>query len=171
MGVCTYFYSINHTQVISYCFCTGAHVYIYVCVHVCVYIYIAHIMIHHKKVCLLAHVLMPQANVTGCMPEHTFTYSFSFCLSLFLSLGFLTFLLLAPQVYLRDSRTDTNVLLCKRSFKCLYGDEMTESATHFKLCSFITDASGKTVKAQNSDIRVLVSDCFLPEFLQLQSET
>lgn len=48
---------------------------------------------------------------------------------------------------------------------------MTEIATHSELYSSITDASGETVKAQNSEIRVLISDCFLPEFLQLQSET
>lgn len=44
-------------------------------------------------------------------------------------------------------------------------------ATHIELYSSTADASGETVKAQNLEIRVLISDCFLPEFLQLQSET
>lgn len=108
------------------------------CVHVCVCLCI------HRPHCdsskkgvsagVLAYVLMPQAKwLATSQNTHSQLLFLSISLTLFLSLGFLTFLLLAPRVYLRDSWTDTSVLLCKRSFKCLWGDEMTVCHTYWTL--------------------------------------
>lgn len=120
-----FFYSINHNTGFIWML-----LYWYACVHMClcasryVSMYTSPTLWFIKEkekgvsAGVLAYVLMPPAKWLA-MSQNTHTDSTSISFTLFVSLGSLTFLLLAPWVCLRDSWTDSNVQLCKRLFKCL----------------------------------------------------